>query len=158
MPRNEKRSQFRSTLEREAVGDLAVSFIMVALFVSLRVAHLQLRNKELCRLLVEVQTLAELLPICAGFRKVRPDDGEFPKVEEYFASRSRVKFTRGVCIECTTGAVFGQSTRRAKDAADRPVSGSRRRVEAGELSDRGVVSHRRRRQPERLEFGRGPDF
>lgn len=85
----------------QTVGDLEVSFFMVALFVSLLVAHLQLRNEELSRLLVEVQTLSGLLPICAWCRKVRTDDGYWQKMEEYFVSRNRVKFTHGICIDCT---------------------------------------------------------
>lgn len=85
----------------QTVGDLEVSFFMVALFVSLLIAHLQLRNEELSRLLVEVQTLSGLLPICAWCRKVRSDEGYWQKMEEYFVSRSRVKFTHGICIDCT---------------------------------------------------------
>lgn len=49
----------------QTVGDLEVSFFMVAMFVSRLIAHLQLRNEESSRLLVEVQTLSRLLPICA---------------------------------------------------------------------------------------------
>ena len=85
----------------QTIGDLEVSFFMVALFVSLLIAHLQLRNEELSRLLIEVQTLSGLLPICAWCRKVRTDDGYWQKMEEYFVSRNRVKFTHGICIDCT---------------------------------------------------------
>lgn len=85
----------------QTVGDLEVSFFMAALFVSLLIAHLQLRNEELSRLLVEVQTLSGLLPICAWCRKDRTGDGYWQKMEEYFVSHSRVKFTHGICIDCT---------------------------------------------------------
>ena len=84
----------------QTVGDLEASFFMVALFVSLLIAHIQSRNEELSRLLVEVQTLSGLLPICAWCRKVRTDDRYWQKMEEYFVSRSRVKFTHGVCVDC----------------------------------------------------------
>ncbi len=74
---------------------------MVALFASLLAAHLRLRNEKLSRLPVEVRTLSGLLPICAWGRKVRADDGCWQKMEEYFVSRSRVKFTHGICIDRT---------------------------------------------------------
>jgi hypothetical protein len=86
----------------QTIGDLEVSFFMVALFVSLLIAHLQLRNEELSQALMEVQTLSGLLPICAWCRKVRSDDGYWQKLEEYFVSHSRVKFTHGICADCTT--------------------------------------------------------
>jgi hypothetical protein len=85
----------------KTIGDLEVSFFMVALFVSLVIAHLELRNEELSSALAEVQTLAGLLPICAWCRKVRADDGYWQKLEEYFVSHSRVKFTHGICVDCT---------------------------------------------------------
>jgi hypothetical protein len=85
----------------QTIGDLEVSFFMIALFVSLLIAHLQLRNEELSNALIEVQTLTGLLPICAWCRKVRADDGYWQKLEEYFVSYSRVKFTHGICLDCT---------------------------------------------------------
>jgi len=85
----------------QTIGDLEVSFFMVALFVSLLIAHLQIRNQELAQALLEVQTLSGLLPICAWCRKVRSDDGYWQKLEEYFVSHSRVKFTHGICADCT---------------------------------------------------------
>lgn len=84
----------------QVVGDLEVSFFMVALFVGLLVAHLQLRHEELMRAQVEVQTLSGLLPICAWCKKVRDDDGYWRQVEEYFGRHSRLKFTHGVCVDC----------------------------------------------------------
>jgi hypothetical protein len=95
----------------QTVGDLEVSLFMVALFVSLLVAHLQLRNEELARALAEVQTLSGLLPICAWCKKIRDDDGYWQKLEDYFQSRSQIKFTHGICAEC-----FGEQS-----AGRRPV-------------------------------------
>lgn len=84
----------------QVVGDLEVSFFMVALFVGLLVAHLQLRHEELMRAHAEVQTLTGLLPICAWCKKVRDDDGYWRQLEEYFGRHSRLKFTHGVCLDC----------------------------------------------------------
>jgi hypothetical protein len=84
----------------QAIGNLEVSFFMVALFVGLLIAHLQLRHEELMRAQVEVETLSGLLPICAWCMKVRDDDGYWRQVEEYFSRHSRLKFTHGICLDC----------------------------------------------------------
>jgi hypothetical protein len=84
----------------QTLGNLEVSFFMVALFTGLLIAHLQLRHEELMRAQVEVETLTGLLPICAWCKKVRDDDGYWRQVEEYFARHSRLKFTHGVCVDC----------------------------------------------------------
>lgn len=84
----------------QIVGDLEVSFFMVALFVGLLVANLQLRHEELLSAQAEVQTLSGLLPMCAWCKKVRDDEGYWEQVEDYFSRRSQIKFTHGVCVEC----------------------------------------------------------
>jgi len=84
----------------QIAGDLEVSFFMVALFVGLLIAHLQLRHEELMQTRAELQTLSGLLPICAWCKKVRDDDGYWRQVEEYFGRHSGLKFTHGVCVDC----------------------------------------------------------
>lgn len=84
----------------QVIGDVEVSFFMVALFVSLLVAHLHLRNEELRAALGDVQLLSGLLPICAWCRKVRSDDGYWTQLEEYFSARRGVTFTHGICDSC----------------------------------------------------------
>ncbi len=84
----------------QIVGDLEVSFFMVALFVGLLVAHLQLRHDELMSARAEVETLSGLLPICAWCKKVRDDDGYWRQVEDYFSKRSQLRFTHGMCATC----------------------------------------------------------
>ncbi len=84
----------------QIVGDLEVSFFMVALFVGLLVAHLQLRHEELMSAQAEVQTLSGLLPICAWCKKVRDDRGYWEQLEDYFSRRSQIRFTHGMCVDC----------------------------------------------------------
>jgi len=84
----------------DIIGDLEVSFFMVAIFVGLLLAHLQQRNEQLQQALDEVKTLSGLLPICAWCKKVRDDDGYWRQVEDYFRSRSNIRFTHGMCAEC----------------------------------------------------------
>lgn len=90
----------RSVDVLQIAGDLEVSFFMVALFVLLLIAHLNLRHDELMQTRAEVETLSGLLPICAWCKKVRDDDGYWRQVEDYFGRHSRVKFTHGVCLDC----------------------------------------------------------
>lgn len=84
----------------QIIGDLEVSFFMVALFAGILIANLQLRHDELSSAHAEVQTLSGLLPICAWCKKVRNDDGYWQQVEDYFACRSQIQFTHGVCADC----------------------------------------------------------
>ena len=84
----------------QTIGDLEVSFFMVALFVSFLLASLEVRNLELSTALTEVQTLAGLLPICAWCKKVRNDEGYWQKVEDYLATHSQIRFTHGICTDC----------------------------------------------------------
>ena len=85
----------------DIIGDLEVSFFMVALFVGLLLAHLQQRNEQLRIALTEVKTLSGLLPICAWCKKVRDDDGYWKQVDEYFRQRSKIEFTHGMCSDCS---------------------------------------------------------
>lgn len=84
----------------QLLGDVEASFFMVALFVSVLLAHLELRNQALERALADVHELSGLLPLCAWCRKVRNDDGFWQQIESYLSSRSEVQFTHGICEVC----------------------------------------------------------
>ncbi len=84
----------------QIIGDLEVSFFMVALFAGILIANLQVRHDDLSSAHAEVQTLSGLLPICAWCKKVRNDEGYWQQVEDYFACRSQIQFTHGVCADC----------------------------------------------------------
>lgn len=84
----------------QIVGDLEVSFFMVALYVGLLIAYLQVWNEELTSARAEVQALSGLLPMCAWCKKVRDDEGYWEQVEEFFSRRTHIKFTHGVCVDC----------------------------------------------------------
>lgn len=93
----------------QIVGDLEVSFFMVALFVSLLIANLQRRHEELSSARAEVETLSRLLPICAWCKKVRDDDGYWQQVEEFFEKRDRIRFTHGICADCANDQMKDQT-------------------------------------------------
>jgi len=48
----------------------------------------------------EIQTLQEMLPICAKCKKIRNDDGYWENVEEYIGKKSNAVFTHGLCPVC----------------------------------------------------------
>lgn len=57
-------------------------------------------NRKLNQAKEEVETLEELLPICAHCKKIRNDSGYWEQIEKYFSSHSDVQFTHGLCPAC----------------------------------------------------------
>jgi len=55
---------------------------------------------ELRKAVAEVQTLSDLLPVCANCRRVRDDQGYWKDVEAYLEAKTGVTLTHGVCPEC----------------------------------------------------------
>ncbi|HPB94711.1 MAG TPA: hypothetical protein PKW66_02305, partial [Polyangiaceae bacterium] len=40
------------------------------------------------------------LPICAGCKRIRDDEGQWQPVEMYIEERSEARFSHGLCREC----------------------------------------------------------
>jgi PAS domain S-box-containing protein len=55
---------------------------------------------ELKAALANVKSLSGLLPICAGCKKIRDDQGYWSQVECYVQEHSEAKFTHGLCPDC----------------------------------------------------------
>jgi len=55
---------------------------------------------ELTEALSRVKTLTGLLPICAGCKKIRNDNGYWEQVEMYLKEHSDMEFTHGFCPDC----------------------------------------------------------
>ena len=55
---------------------------------------------ELGTALNEVKTLKALLPVCAGCKKVRDDDGYWSAVDEYITKQGLAKITHSMCPDC----------------------------------------------------------
>lgn len=83
----------------QLVGDLEVSLFMVALFVSVLVAFLEQRNRELRIAIENVRQLSSMLPLCAWCKHVRDDSGYWTRIEAYLATH-RVNVTHGICESC----------------------------------------------------------
>ena len=56
--------------------------------------------RELQEVLAEVKTLKGLLPICAGCKRIRDDQGYWNQIEAYISTRSDARFTHSMCPEC----------------------------------------------------------
>lgn len=57
-------------------------------------------KKQLETALKEIKTLSGLIPICAGCKSIRNDEGYWERVETYIEARSAVDFTHGLCPDC----------------------------------------------------------
>lgn len=59
------------------------------------------RAKEMAeQALAEVRTLSGLIPICAGCKSIRDDQGFWKQVEEYLSARTGADFSHGMCPAC----------------------------------------------------------
>jgi PAS domain S-box-containing protein len=56
--------------------------------------------KERDEALAEVRTLRGLLPICAGCKSIRDQQGRWHSVESYVSARTEVNFSHGMCPDC----------------------------------------------------------
>lgn len=48
----------------------------------------------------EVKTLKSLLPLCAGCRRIRNDEGYWQSVEAYFLEHGEIRFSHALCPDC----------------------------------------------------------
>jgi PAS domain S-box-containing protein len=55
---------------------------------------------ELQTALARVKQLSGMLPICAGCKKIRDDQGYWEQVEAYIQAHSEATFTHGLCPDC----------------------------------------------------------
>lgn len=60
------------------------------------------RTAELREALESVRTLSGLLPICAGCKNVRDDQGYWQKIEVYLAARTGAECSHGLCPACVS--------------------------------------------------------
>ena len=55
---------------------------------------------ELTEAISKVKVLSGLLPICAGCKKIRNDNGYWEQVENYLKEHADIEFTHGFCPDC----------------------------------------------------------
>ena len=56
--------------------------------------------EELQDALTKVKMLSGLLPICAGCKRIKDDQGHWQNVEEYVTGHSEAEFSHGLCPDC----------------------------------------------------------
>jgi hypothetical protein len=82
----------------------ACAFVVLLLVTTGRVelteAEVRQRTAELERALAEVKTLRGLLPVCAGCKRVRDDEGLWRGIEEYLWTHADVMVSHGLCPTC----------------------------------------------------------
>lgn len=62
--------------------------------------RLRTANMGLVKALAEVKTLSGMLPICAGCKKIRDDQGYWDQIETYIVHHTDATFTHGLCPDC----------------------------------------------------------
>lgn len=58
------------------------------------------RTADLQKALDEVRTLKGIIPICAGCKKIRDDQGYWEQIEIYITEHSDAEFSHGLCPDC----------------------------------------------------------
>jgi len=66
----------------------------------IEIARRQAAEAELQKALSEVKTLRGFIPICAGCKKVRDDEGYWEQIETYLRRHSDAQFSHGLCPVC----------------------------------------------------------
>ena len=56
--------------------------------------------KELEKALSKIKTLSGIIPICAGCKKIRDDEGYWKQVEVYVRDHTEAEFSHGLCPDC----------------------------------------------------------
>jgi hypothetical protein len=86
--------------------------------------ELEEKNLALKSALLEIETLREILPICARCKSIRNDEGHWQPVEVYFMENSSSELTHGICPDCEE-AMYGKTDwyrklkeKRARKAAE----------------------------------------
>lgn len=78
------------------------------------------RNAELIEARDKIKVLSGLIPICAGCKKIRDDDGFWGHVERYIMQHADVRFSHGICPDCAMrlyGIDLGANKRAREDGA-----------------------------------------
>ena len=79
--------------------------VLARLETHLTIHRLQREREELIanleKALADVKTLSGLMPICAGCKKIRDDQGYWTQIETYIKTHSDAEFSHGICPECT---------------------------------------------------------
>ena len=77
-----------------------VTFSLISILVARIRTALEVEQQLNVQLTQHLQEVQELLPICAGCKRIRNDQGYWEQVEAYFNRHTGVEFTHGMCPKC----------------------------------------------------------
>src|SRR5215467_8180672 len=86
--------------ERQADAVEISLFVFVGLGISWLAEQLRIARIHAEEALTEARTLKGLLPICAGCKKIRDEEGRWQPLEKYVSLHSNAEFSHGLCDEC----------------------------------------------------------
>lgn len=97
---------FCGLLRREVAPaqEVAFSLLSTLLGVSADALATLRRTRQLTG---QIETLENLLPVCAWCKKVRNDSGYWDQIEKYITANSKTKITHGICPECEAKMLRG---------------------------------------------------
>lgn len=90
---------FCGVLHRELPPTNEIAFSLVSLLLG-ACADAQATMRKTAQLRLEINTLSNLVPICAWCRKIRDDRGYWKQIEDFIHSHSGASFSHGICPEC----------------------------------------------------------
>jgi len=93
---------YRATAVIQLLLFVAVGLILTWLASEMRAHELRLRDtlRERDAALEHVRLLSGLVPICAGCKKIRDDQGNWQQMESYISAHSEAQFSHGLCPTC----------------------------------------------------------
>jgi len=88
-------------LEDESGRSLGIEGVLRDVTARVRAeAERELLIAQLQEAAANIRTLSGLLPICAGCKKIRDDEGSWSQIEVYVSSRTSAEFSHGLCPDC----------------------------------------------------------
>lgn len=76
------------------------STVEMALYKSKMEKERNVLVQELQNAIAEIKTLRGFIPICAGCKNIRDDEGYWHRIEVYIMDHTEAKFSHGLCPEC----------------------------------------------------------
>ena len=87
-------------MRRQAEAQLLEYKDQLDLKVSQRTAELSGANKDLKKIINEMNSLKGTIPICMNCKKIRDDHGCWEQLEKYITEHSEADFSHGICEKC----------------------------------------------------------
>ncbi len=90
---------FCGVLHQELPPTNEIAFSLLSMLLG-ACADAQATMRKTAQLRLEINTLSNLVPICAWCRKIRDDRGYWKQIEDFIHSHSGASFSHGICPEC----------------------------------------------------------